>query len=94
MKKITVERSKMKTILHALTILLFYGLFIFFLPDTSSFFDSASFIIATFLLVSFLSQVRGGKELIIIDDSGLTVNGNIKLGPIPWDLVIDARVSN
>ena len=32
------------------------------------------------------------KEIIVIDDYGLTINGNLKLGPIPWDCVLDATV--
>ena len=32
------------------------------------------------------------KEVIIVDDSGLTINGNVKLGSVPWDFIINAEI--
>ena len=45
------------------------------------------------IIVSRIEGFEGNKEHIIIDDLGLTLNGSIMLGPIPWDCVSSAKVS-
>ena len=45
------------------------------------------------LLSMAFPYTRSKKEIIVIDEEGLTLNGNIILGPIPWDCISDANVS-
>jgi len=44
------------------------------------------------LLAMGVSVLRFEKEMIILDDAGLTLNGEIKLGPIPWDCISDVSI--
>ena len=44
------------------------------------------------LLGVAITRTRSKKEIIIIGDEGLTINGNIMLGPIPWDCVSGAKM--
>ncbi|MDR1405549.1 MAG: hypothetical protein LBJ20_08305 [Candidatus Methanoplasma sp.] len=46
-----------------------------------------------FILLSIaLPYTRSKKEMLIIDDEGLTLNSNIMLGPIPWDCISGASI--
>ena len=36
--------------------------------------------------------MRNGKEMIVIDDFGVTLKSNTMIGPIPWDCIMDAHV--
>jgi uncharacterized membrane protein len=38
------------------------------------------------------SQTKSGKEMIILDDNGLTLNGGVMIGPIPWECIKDASI--
>jgi len=40
----------------------------------------------------FLLESPFGKERIVMDRGGLTLNGNIGLGPIPWDCITDVVI--
>jgi len=44
------------------------------------------------MMVGIYYQTRSGKDMIILDDRGLTLNGEVMLGPIPWDCVLGARI--
>ena len=46
-----------------------------------------------FFLLLALPYLRSKKEIIIIDEEGLTLNGNISFGPIPWDCISDVSIS-
>jgi len=51
-----------------------------------------SLIIILLLLLSIsLPYARSKKEIMVIDDMGLTLNDHITLGPIPWDCISDAK---
>jgi len=39
-----------------------------------------------------ISKARSGKERITADDSGLTLNGEVNIGPIPWDCISGASI--
>ncbi|MCL2607497.1 MAG: hypothetical protein FWD92_02930 [Methanomassiliicoccaceae archaeon] len=39
----------------------------------------------------FISQIFGGRNMITMDDSGLTLN-HLKFGPVPWDLITKIRI--
>jgi hypothetical protein len=45
------------------------------------------------LLSIGIPSVRRNKEVIVIDDEGITVNDGIGLGPIPWDCISGADMS-
>jgi len=44
------------------------------------------------IVISVYFHTRSGKEMIVLDDAGLTLNGDVMLGPIPWDCVLDVRI--
>ncbi|MCL2607099.1 MAG: hypothetical protein FWD92_00875 [Methanomassiliicoccaceae archaeon] len=35
---------------------------------------------------------KENKEMMIIDDDGLTIRGDVSLGPIPWDCILGAEI--
>ncbi|MCL2296657.1 MAG: hypothetical protein FWC29_06235 [Methanomassiliicoccaceae archaeon] len=44
-------------------------------------------------MISYVSVRRLlEKEIIVIEDCGLTINGTVMLGPIPWDCVSRAEL--
>jgi hypothetical protein len=45
------------------------------------------------LIVIYLLDRTKNKEMIVIDRFGLTLNGRIMLGPIPWDCILDAEIN-
>jgi hypothetical protein len=47
--------------------------------------------VAVMLFIS-RRMTRSGKEMIVIDSMGLTINSDIMMGPIPWDCISDAKV--
>jgi len=54
-------------------------------------------IISLLSILIFLSLIipyaRTKKDMMIIDDEGLTLNGNILFGPIPWDCISGTSIS-
>ena len=44
------------------------------------------------LIYTYFASRAKNKEMIVIDDTGLTINGGVMLGPIPWDCISDAKV--
>jgi len=51
-------------------------------------------LISLLILLSIaLPNTRSKKEIIIIDEEGLTLNGNFSFGPIPWDCIYDVSIS-
>jgi len=44
------------------------------------------------IITPWMGRSKAKKEVIIIDDEGLTLNGSIMLGPIPWDCISGASV--
>jgi len=50
-------------------------------------------IVGVAVMLFFLRRMtRSGKEMMVIDNMGLTINSDIMLGPIPWDCISDAKV--
>jgi len=45
------------------------------------------FIVTAIWSTTLIIEIRQGKTMIVVDDSGLTLNGHVKLGPIPWDCI-------
>lgn len=91
-----------RTVIERRSILLFVSIFIITATIVSGIvaallmeFDITmigSLVILLILLSIALPLTRSKKEMIIIDEEGLTLNGNIMLGPIPWDCITGAKI--
>jgi hypothetical protein len=82
-------------------VFLFVGIVaIFFLLGIAAFviigiiYALAVFLFATVILFYALFVIIQGKEMIVIDKSGLTLNGHVKLGIIPWDCISNVSVQH
>jgi hypothetical protein len=99
MERTVVERNNLLTSLSvalALAILML-AVTTLLLIDLNTYITVSLFFIvpmAIILLIGAYFIARpGNREMIIIDNDGLTINGNISLGPIPWDCIYGAKVN-
>jgi len=44
------------------------------------------------LIISGTLGRKKNKEMMVLDDDGLMINGDVSLGPIPWDCVLGAEI--
>jgi len=50
-----------------------------------------SFVVLSSAMTPMMNRSR--KGIIILEDSGLTLNGDIKMGPIPWECICGASIA-
>jgi len=51
-------------------------------------------LLSLFILLSIaISLTRYNKVMVIVDDEGLTLKGDVMLGPIPWDCISGASIN-
>lgn len=72
----------------SITVLWFVGLNLFYAVNLF-YMISMAIILSAWV---YYSAGPGKKEMLVIDENGLTINGDIRLGPIPWDCINGAEL--
>ena len=95
MTKIIIERRSVLLFgsIIAVVVIIIASIIIFILLGEISIVAVLTLISLLILLSMALPHTRSKKEIIIIDDEGLTLNGEITFGPIPWDCISDVSIS-